>query len=45
MKIQSFSTLGDLVKHYDVIYRVKDLGQIHNPPYSKLGPLGWERVN
>jgi len=37
--------LGDLVKSEGIIYRVKDLGQIHYPPYSKLGPLGWERVN
>jgi len=37
--------LGDLVKHEGIIFRVKDLGQIQYPPYSKLGPLGWERVN
>ena len=37
--------LGDLVKFHEVVYRVKDLGQCHYPPYSKLGELGWERVN
>ena len=37
--------LGDLRKHYDVVYKVIDLGQCHYPPYSKLGPLGWERMN
>jgi len=37
--------LGDLVKHEGIVFRVKDLGQIHYPPYSKLGPLGWERMN
>ena len=37
--------VGDLRKHYDVVYKVIDLGQCHYPPYSKLGPLGWERMN
>jgi len=36
--------IGDMVKFEGVIYRVKDLGQIHYPPYSKLWQLGWEIV-